>query len=93
LTEHILRAIEAMTGIRYVGCPWKALDNSYITQCSRIYRYYEMGNLAAVLSDDDEEILWQYLESYIRLMAIVRSKQFDEEQERRKQERLSKVKK
>ena len=81
-SEPYLRAIEAFTGFRITGCPWRALDNPLVSVASTIYSHYETGNLSAFLTRDDPEVVWQAVALYISVSSRIRSKQFEEQQEK-----------
>lgn len=89
-TDLYLRAIEAFTGIKTVGCPWRALRSPIVQEAMRLYQHYETGNLGAFLGDNTDYRTFQAVETYASLSAAVRSKQFDED--RAKRERESRVK-
>lgn len=84
-TDHILKGIEVMTGVRIAECPWRAMTNPLVTRTMQLFGHYETGNLAAFLTEKDDERQWQALEQYIRFSNTVKAKQWDERIEAAKQ--------
>ena len=63
------------------------MENPRILQAIQMSRHYETGNLVCFMTTDDAEIDWQYLEQFLALTNTVRSRQFDEQQDKLKRER------
>jgi hypothetical protein len=91
-TDYILKAIESYTGRITTGCPWRALSLPIVAKSIALFQHYEAGNLAAFLTDQDDEREWLALEEYIRASHSARAKEFDEraENDREKSKKTAK---
>lgn len=85
-SEQILGGMEAATGQRTDGCPWRSYEDPFVGEVLRAYRWWKAGQLAAVWPEPPLALV-RGLEVYDAALNAVQSHDIREERRRRESER------
>ena len=84
--EQVASNVEAITGQRYDGCPWRAYEDPFVGEVLRAYRHWKERSLHLVWGDDPPVALIRGLEVYDSALNSVQAHDIREERKRRERE-------
>lgn len=85
--EQVASNVEAITGQRYDGCPWRAYEDPFVGEVLRAYRHWKERSLHLVWGDDPPVALIRGLEVYDAALNAIRAHDMGEDRKKREADR------